>query len=301
MCDERVFANHDEFVRQMEAGALTRREFGVLSAGVGLAALWPEAAEAGSAALEVVGEEVVITTPDGQADCHFVRPTRGQHAGVILWPDAFGLRPTMRAMGRRLATSGYAVLVVNPYYRKTKAPFLPEGASFQDPPTRDKIMAMMATLSAATHAADANSFVDWLDAQPSVDRTRRIGTMGYCMGGPITLRTAAARPDRIGAAASFHGGRLVTADADSPHQSIPKMKAEFLIAISSDDDAQEPHVKGVLREAFDASGLAAEIEVYAGAMHGWCPPDMPVYDEEKAERAWSRLLALYGHALKAKG
>lgn len=301
MCDERAFADHDEFVRQ--SGALTRREFGVLSAGVGVAMLWPEFASAAgtsAAAAEVVGEEVVVTTPDGQADCHFVRPKSGKHPGVILWPDAFGLRTAMRQMGKRLAASGYAVLVVNPYYRKTKAPFLPEGASFADPETREKIMAMMGSLSAATHQADAKTFVDWLDAQPSVDRARRIGTMGYCMGGPITLRTAASRPDRIGAAASFHGGGLVTDKPDSPHRSIPQMKADFLIAIAANDDEQEPKVKDVLRETFAKNHLAAEVEVYAGALHGWCPPDMPVYDEEKAERAWSRLLALFASALAKK-
>jgi carboxymethylenebutenolidase len=293
MCDEKVFSDHDEFVRQ--SGEITRREFGALSAGLGLAVLWPESAAAG--ALEVADQEVIVTTPDGKADCYFVHPTTGKHPGVILWPDAFGLRTAMRQMGKRLATSGYSVLVVNPYYRKTKAPFLPEGASFADPETRNKIMAMMGTLSAATHRADAKAFVDYLDAQPSVDRARKIGTLGYCMGGPITLRTAAARPDRIGAAASFHGGGLVTDKEDSPHKLVPEMKASFLIAIAANDDEQEPHVKDVLRETFAKSGLDAEIEVYAGALHGWCPPDMPVYDEAKAERAWSRLLALFGRAL----
>ena len=293
MCDEKAFADHDEFVRQ--SGEITRWEFGVLSAGVGLAVLWPEVAAAG--AMQVVDQEVVFTTSDGQADCYFVHPATGKHPGVILWPDAFGLRTSMRQMGKRLATSGYSVLVVNPYYRKTKAPFLPEGASFADPETRAKIMAMMGTLSAATHRADAKTFVDYLDAQPSVDRARRIGTLGYCMGGPITLRTAAARPDRIGAAASFHGGGLVTDKQDSPHKLVPEMKASFLIAIAANDDEQEPRVKDVLREVFDKKHLDAEIEVYAGALHGWCPPDMPVYDEAKAEHAWSRLLALFGSAL----
>jgi len=294
MCDEKAFADHDAFVRT--AGELTRREFGVLSAGVGLAALWPGAVAAADA-LPVVEQEVVVTTPDGRADCYFVHPASGRHPGVILWPDAFGLRTAMRQMGKRLATSGYSVLVVNPYYRKTKAPFLPEGASFADPDTREKIMAMMGTLSAATHAADARAFVDYLDGMPSVDRGRKIGTLGYCMGGPITFRTAAARPDRIGAAASFHGGGLVTDKPDSPHKLVPTMKASVLVAIAANDDEQEPQAKDVLREAFAKSHLEAEIEVYAGALHGWCPPDMPVYDEAKAERAWSRLLVLFGRAL----
>jgi carboxymethylenebutenolidase len=301
MCDEKAFADHDAFLRQ--SGELTRREFGVLSAGVGLsatlsaglAALWPGAVAAADA-LPVVDGEFVVKTPDGQADCYFVHPASGKHPGVILWPDAFGLRASMRQMGKRLATSGYAVLVVNPYYRKTKAPFLPEGASFADPETRDKIMAMMGTLSAATHASDARAFVDHLDAQPSVDRSRKIGTFGYCMGGPITFRTAAARADRVGAAASFHGGGLVTDKPDSPHTLIPGMKASVLVAIAANDDEQEPEAKNVLRDAFAKHRLDAEIEVY-DALHGWCPPDMPVYDEAKAERAWSRLLALFGRAL----
>ncbi len=297
MCDERVFADQDEFVRR--SGELTRRELGMLSAGVGLAVLWPEAAEAAGAA-EVVGDDVVVTTPDGKADCYFVHPTSGKHPGVILWPDAFGLRNAMRQMGKRLATSGYSVLVVNPYYRKTKAPILPDGADFADPKTRDTIMSMMGSLSAKTHMADAKTFVDYLDAQPSVARDRKMGTMGYCMGGPITFRTAASRADRIGAAASFHGGRLVTEDEDSPHKLVPQMKASVLVAIASNDDEQEPKVKDILRETFAKNHLAAEIEVYAGALHGWCPPDMKVYDEEKAERAWSRLLVLFAGALQAK-
>lgn len=300
MCDERVFSEQDEFVRR--AGELTRRELGVLSAGVGLAVLWPEGLAAADAmgGLEVVGEDVVVTTADGKADCHFVHPASGKHPGVILWPDAFGLRTAMRQMGKRLATSGYAVLVVNPFYRKSKAPILPDGADFADPDTRDTIMSMMGSLSPQTHMADAKSFVDYLDAQPSVARDRKMGTMGYCMGGAITFRTAAARPDRVGALASFHGGNLVTDKDDSPHKLVAQMKANALIAIAANDDEAEPGAKDVLRETFAKNRLPAEIEVYAGAQHGWCPPDMRVYDEEKAEKAWSRLLVLFSGALQAK-
>lgn len=294
MCDEKAFSDHDAFLSARSE--LSRREFGVLSAGVGLSLLWPGFAAAESG-VPVVDAEVLVATPDGQADCYFVHPASGKHPGVILWPDAFGLRTAMRQMGKRLASAGHSVLVVNPYYRKTKAPFLPEGASFADPETREKIMAMMGTLSPTTHASDARAFVDHLDAQPSVDRSRKIGTLGYCMGGPITFRTAAARPDRVGAVASFHGGGLVTEKEDSPHRLIPAMKASFLVAIAANDDEQEPEAKNVLREAFAKHRLEAEVEVYAGALHGWCPPDMPVYDEAKAERAWSRLLVLFERAL----
>jgi len=291
MCDENTFADQDEY--QSRSGNLTRREFGVLSAGAGLSMLWPEPANAA----EVVGHDIEVETPDGRADCHFVHPSSGVHPGVIVWPDAFGLRPAMKEIGKRLATSGYSVLVVNPYYRNTKAPFLPEDADFADPDTRKTIMSMMATLTPETQSADAKAFVDHLDTQPVVDRDRKMGTMGYCMGGPITMRTAAARPDRIGAAASFHGGRLVTDGADSPHLLVPKMKAQYLFAIAENDDEQQPEAKDVLRDAFERSGLPAEIEVYAGALHGWCPPDSRVYNEAQAERAWSRLLALFEKAL----
>ena len=292
MCDENSLADQDEYQRRF--GSMTRREFGGLSVGAGLAILWPEAANAA----DVIGRDIEVETPEGKADCYFVHPSSGTHPGVLLWPDAFGLRPAMKQMGQRLAASGYSVLVVNPYYRSTKAPFLPEGADFGDVDTRKKIMAMMSTLTAQTHVTDANAFIAYLDTQPTVSRDRKMGTMGYCMGGPITMRTAAARPDRIGAAASFHGGRLVTDDADSPHLLVPKIRAQTLIAIAENDDEREPEVKNVLRNTFDQNDLKAEIEVYEGALHGWCPPDSRVYNEVQAERAWSRLLALLESALE---
>jgi len=292
MCDEKTFADQDEHERR--SYGVTRREFGGISLGAGLSLLWPEVANAA----EVVDGDIEVVTPDGKADCYFVRPSSGAHPGVLLWPDAFGLRPAMRQMGKRLATSGYSVLVVNPYYRSTKAPLFPTGADFADPETRKKIMSMMATLNAETHSTDAKAFIEYLDSQPAVDRDRKLGTMGYCMGGPITMRTAAARPDRIGAAASFHGGRLVTDAADSPHLLVPKIKAKTLFAIAENDDEREPEVKNVLRETYAKNGLAAEIEVYEGALHGWCPPDSRVYNEPQAERAWSQLLVLLESALK---
>jgi carboxymethylenebutenolidase len=293
MCDERTFAEQDEQVQP--AGALTRREFGLLSAGLGLSMLLP--APAGAA--EIAERDVEITTPDGKADAYLVHPASGTHPGVLIWPDAFGLRPAMRQIGKRLAQSGYSVLVVNPYYRKARAPVFPEGADFADPKIREKVMSMMGTLSAQTHTTDAKAFVDHLDGQKSVARDRKLGTTGYCMGGPITMRTAAARPDRIGAAASFHGGRLVTKDPDSPHLLVPRMKAQYLFAIAANDDEAEPDVKNVLRETFEKAMLPAEIEVYPGTLHGWCPPDSPVYNQAAAERAWSRLLALFERALAA--
>ncbi len=139
----------------------------------------------------------------------------------------------------------------------------------------------------------------FLDAQAAVDTNRPIGTTGYCMGGPITMRASAAVPGRIGAGASFHGGRLVTDDPASPHKLVPGMRAQFLFAIADNDDEREPDSKNALRKAFDEANLDAEIEVYKGALHGWCPPDSRVYNEVQAERAWSRLLALFDRALQA--
>ena len=158
-------------------------------------------------------------------------------------------------------------------------------------------MPLMRSLNADTNVTDAKAFVSFLDSQSSVDKGRKMGTMGYCMGGPITMRTAAAIPDRIGAGASFHGGGLVTDGPDSPHLLVEKMTAHYLFAIAENDDQRQPEAKDVLRETFEAAGLPAEIEVYEGAMHGWCPPDTPVYHEAQAERAWSRLLALFERAL----
>ena len=291
MCDKRTLRDEEEYLRR--SGNLTRREFGALSAGAGLAMLLPRAA----AALEVTAADVEVSTPDGTADCHFVHPTSGAHPGVLIWPDALGLRPAFEQMGRRLAESGYAVLVVNPYYRTERAPVLPEGASFRDEATRKKIFPLMRSLTPETNVTDARAFVGFLDSQDSVAGDRNMGTMGYCMGGSMTMRTAAALPDRIGAGASFHGGRLVTDTPDSPHLLVDKMRAHYLFAIAENDDQKDPKAKTVLREAFAGAGLPAEIEVYAGTLHGWCPPDSAVYHEAQAERAWSRLLALFETAL----
>ncbi len=287
MCDERTAADTVEHLRGKK---LTRREFGAVSAGAGLAMFWPRAANA----QDVTASEIDVTTPDGVADCHFVHPASGAHPGVLIWPDAFGLRPAKRQMARRLAESGYSVLVVNQYYRSQRAPIV---STTNFGAERDTLLPLMGTLSADTHMSDARAFVSFLDDQASVDSNRKMGTMGYCMGGPITMRTAAAVPDRVGAGASFHGGGLVTDQPDSPHLLVPQMTAHYLFAIAENDDQNDPEAKNVLRETFDTAGLPAEIEVYEGALHGWCPPDTQVYHEAQAERAWSRLLALFERAL----
>ena len=293
MCDERTLRDEEDHLRRSGNLSLSRREFGALSVGTGLAMLLPRAA----IALDVTAADVEVPTPDGTADGHFVRPSSGAHPGVLIWPDALGLRPAFEQMGRRLAESGYAVLVVNPYYRTVRAPVLPEGASFRDEATRKKIFPLMRSLSPETNVTDARAFVGFLDAQDAVAGDRKMGTTGYCMGGSMTMRTAAAFPERIGAGASFHGGRLVTDAPDSPHRLVDRMRAHYLFAIAENDDQKDPQAKTALRDAFDAAGLPAEIEVYAGTLHGWCPPDSAVYHEPQAERAWSRLLALFETAL----
>jgi carboxymethylenebutenolidase len=222
-----------------------------------------------------------------------VHPASGTAPGVLVWPDIFGLRPAFRQMGKRLAESGYSVLVVNPFYRAQKAPTAANGAATP----LQELMPLARALTETTQMTDAKAFMAWLDQQASVAKNRKMGTQGYCMGGPMALRTAAAVPDRVGAVASFHGAGLVTNTPNSPHLQAAKSKAQFLIAIATNDDARSPKDKDELKETFAKANLAAEIEVYAGAAHGWCPPDTQVYNEQQAEKAWSRLLALYGKAL----
>ena len=286
MCEQDQFEKDRQ---EYEArGFVTRRQFGVL-VGAGIAMMLPRVANA----VAVTESDVTVTTPDGSADCYFVHPASGAAAGVLIWPDIFGLRPAFRQMGKRLAESGYSVLVVNPFYRVKKAPTAEKGGATPI----DEVRPLAKGLSETTHMADAKAFIGWLDKQSSVAKNRKVGTQGYCMGGPIAFRTAAAVPDRVGAVASFHGGGLVTDVPNSPHLQAARTKAQFLIAIAENDDKRSPTDKDVLKETFAKANLPAEIEVYAGAAHGWCPPDSQVYNEPQAEKAWSRLLAMYGKAL----
>ena len=272
------------------AKEITRRQFGAGTAASGLAVLLNRPANAQA----VTESSVEVKTPDGVADCFYVHPASGSHPGVLIWPDAFGLRPAMRQMAKRLAESGYSVLVANQYYRSQKAPIV-SSTNFAE--VRETVRPLMASLNPETNVTDAKAFVSFLVSQSAVDGSRKMGTMGYCMGGPMTMRTAAAVPDRIGAGASFHGGGLVTERPDSPHLLVSKMRAHYLFAIAENDDTRQPDAKDVLREVFAEAGLPAEIEVYEGAQHGWCPPDTQVYNEAQAERAWGRLLALFERAL----
>lgn len=281
MCDQ------DHFEEDLKK--YSRREMGALAAvGVGAAMMLPRTVNAA----EVKESDVSIKTPDGECDAYFVTPDSGAHAAVLVWPDIFGLRPAFRQMGKRLAESGYSVLVVNPFYRTMKAPTAKNGANTPIP----EVIPLARSLNARTHTADAKAFIAWLDAQPQVDKNKKIGTTGYCMGGPIVIRTAAAVPNRVGAGGTFHGGGLVTKAPDSPHLLIPQMKAQFLIAIAENDDKRDPDSKGVLKDAFAQAKLPAEIEVYP-AGHGWCPPDTRVYNQEQSEKAWGRMLALFERTL----
>jgi len=296
-------ADEQNQVPSVEASTdLSRREFVTLSVAAGLAV----AAGSGSAAeLPVVEKPVDVKTTDGACDCMFIHPTTGSHPGVIIWPDAGGLRPSMRDIGKRIAAEGYSVLVPNPFYRLAKAPVYETFANvnFQNPADMAKLRPLMASINAAGAAEkDAAAFVAFLDAQPQVNKAKKIGTQGYCMGGALVMKTAAAVPDRIGAGASFHGGGLVTNNPDSPHLLASKIKARMYFGVASNDDARQPDAKDKLREAFAAAKVPAEVEVYQ-SLHGWCVADMPlsdgkpIYNKPDAEKAWTKLVALYKAAL----
>jgi len=281
---------------------LSRRDFLALSVAAGLAAA---AGSTLAAAQQVVETDVTIKMPDGTCDAAFIHPPSGSHPGVLIWADAFGLRPAMRDIGKRIAAEGYSVLVPNPFYRVAKAPVFDNPSSFdyQNQADMAKLKPLMASVNAPGAAEkDAVAYIAFLDAQSQINKAKKIGTQGYCMGGPLVVKTAAALPDRVGAGASFHGGGLVTDKPDSPHLLAPKIKARMYFAIASNDDQRQPDAKDKLREAFAAAKVPAEIEVYP-ARHGWCVPDMPtengapIYSRPEAERAWSKLVALYKMAL----
>jgi carboxymethylenebutenolidase len=286
MCEQDQFEkDRQEFEKR---GQVTRRQFGILLS-AGMAMILPSVVNAA----EVTESEVTISTPDGVADCYFVHPTKGAAPAVIIWPDIFGLRPAFKKMAKRLAESGYSVLVVNPFYRSKKAADMVGGTTVPIAELRP----LASALNETTAANDAKALIEWLDRQPSVSKKHRIGTQGYCMGGSIAFRTAAAVPERVGAVASFHGGGLVNDKPTSPHQIALTTKAHYLVAIAENDDKRSPKDKDVLKETFEKAGMHAEVEVYSGAAHGWCPPDSAVYNEPLAEKAWARLLELYKNAL----
>jgi len=287
MCDQDTQKDVEEYLRRHPE--MKRRDFAKLAGSAGLAMMFPPLANAQS----VTEIDVEIETPDGVADCYFVYPSLGAHAAVLVWPDILALRPAFRAMGKRLARAGYAVLTPNPFYRDARSPVVGYGASFGDPETRNHVLSMARNLNADTHFTDARSFVAWLDQQDAVDTGKGIGTTGYCMGGPMVMRTVAAVPDRLAAGATFHGGGLATAAGDSPHLLIPDTNAAMLHCVAENDDASDPDAKVTLREAYAAANKSAEIEVYDDTLHGWCAIDSQVYHQDQAERAWGRLLNLF--------
>jgi carboxymethylenebutenolidase len=294
----------DKASNEEPSNDLSRRDLVVLSLATALTVTAASATAAGAA--DVVETNVEVKTPDGTCDAAFIHPAKGAHAGVLIWPDAFGLRPAMRDFAKRLAADGYSVLVPNPYYRASPASGIDLNTktfSFQNQDDMARLRKFMGGLQAPGAAEkDAVAYIAFLDAQKQVDKKKKIGTQGYCMGGPLVFKTAAAVPDRVGAGASFHGGGLVTDQPNSPHLLIPKMKAHMYVGIASNDDARQPDAKDKLKEAFASAKVPAEIEVYQG-LHGWCVPDMPlqngkpIYDKPDAEKAWSKLMALYKAAL----
>jgi carboxymethylenebutenolidase len=222
---------------------------------------------------------------------------KGDWPAVLIWPDILGLRPVFRELGRRLAAQGYTVLVPNPFYRSKRAPVVEGTFDFGNPADRAMVFALRGAMSDAGIDSDSTAYLKFLDAQPQTNRRRKAGVHGYCMGGPLSFRTAAAVPERIGAVASFHGAGLVSAEPSSPHLLIGKTKAEFLVAVAKNDDAKEPAAKETLQATFKAAGRPATVEVYQ-ANHGWCVFGGQSYDEPEAERAWAALGKLYASTLK---
>ncbi|HTS49767.1 MAG TPA: dienelactone hydrolase family protein [Bryobacteraceae bacterium] len=285
----------DDIRDQKKNEDASRRDFVTGFVAAGLAS----AGSVSGAGMPVKMTDVEIKTPDGICDAAFIHPTSGSHPGVIIWPDAFGLRPSFREIGKRIASEGYSVLVPNPFYRVSKSPQYEDASnfSFSSQADRAKLQPLMNSIGAAGACEkDAVAFVEFLDKQKQVNKSKKIGTQGYCMGGPLVVRTCAAVPDRLGAGGSFHGGGLVTDKPDSPHLLASKINAHMYFGIAANDDERQPDAKDKLREAF---GPKAEIEVYSASLHGWCVPDMPkqdgkpIYNKPDAERAWAKLVALY--------
>jgi carboxymethylenebutenolidase len=286
MCDDDIHQGliHDPTVSRRAFGLMT-----VVAAGV---------AGAARAAAPVVEKDVEIKTPDGTADAALYYPEgKGSWPAVVVWPDVVSLRPVFRDMGRRLAAEGYVVLVPNLYYRAKKAPVVEGSFNFAVPEDRAKLTPLRATVTPEGTDRDAVAYLAFLDSLPQTNKKKKVGTQGYCMGGPLAFRTAAAVSSRVGAVASFHGGGLVTDAPTSPHLTLPQSKSEYLVAIADNDDKQDPTVKDKLKAALDAAKRPNKIEVYTGAAHGWTVKGSQVYNEPAAEKAWAELLAIYKRAL----
>jgi carboxymethylenebutenolidase len=247
-----------------------------------------------AAQANVVEKDVNVPMASGVSDSALFYPEgKGPWPAVLVWTDILGLRPVFREMGRRLAAEGYVVLVPNPFYRSAKAPIVDGAFDFSKPEDRAKVMPMAAALTADANISDAKAYTTFLDQQPQTDKNKKMAVQGYCMGGPLTFRTAATVSNRIGAAATFHGGGLVTDKPDSPHLMIAQMRAEVLCCVADNDDKRDPTAKDKLKEAFAAAHLKATVEVFEGCNHGWTVRGSQVYNEEGAERAWAEGAALY--------
>lgn len=288
MCDD-LTAIEEEAALAREG--IDRRGFASLGA-MGLAALAAPLGAATRGGRALAEQMVTITTPAGQLDAFFVHPAKGRHPAVILWPDIAGLREAYKVMARRLAADGHAVLVLNQYFRSAPAPHFDAITQWRTPEGQAKLRPMLPLLTPDAVMMDARAAAAWLDRQRAVDKRRGIGAAGYCQGGPFTVRAAFAVPNRIRAAASFHGGGLVTDKPDSPHRLMKDTKAGFLFAIARNDDQRAPGDKDALRAAAAEAGRPAEVEVYP-ADHGWCTIDAPVFDKVQADKAWGRMLALF--------
>ncbi|WP_296045837.1 dienelactone hydrolase family protein [uncultured Alteromonas sp.] len=292
MCDNST----EQDIQRVTAhgGTINRRQFNQLLALGTLSAVMPQFAVADES---IMHQEVTVKTPDGMADCLFTAPKTGTHPAIVMWPDIKGRRAAFDVMGQRLAAQGYAVLVVNPFYRDTSGAALPKGVEFPSPEAWQTLSPMREKLTQQAVVSDAQAFFAFLDEQSSVDAKRQGALMGYCMSGAFTMFAAAAMPGRIGAIASFHGGGLATDKADSPHHTVAQSDALALHAIAENDNERSPQMQPLLKEAYQAAGLTAHIEVYAETLHGWTPPDSRVYNEKQAERAWQQTLALFNQAL----
>jgi len=281
MCDNDI---HQGLV---EDWSVSRRAFVAAGLAAGLAT------SANAAVAKVTEKNVTVTTPDGKSDAALFHPAgKGPWPAVLMWPDIMGLRPVFREMGRRLAAEGYVVLVPNPFYRSKASPVVEGAFDFNNPESRKLLMGYRAAMTDEGVDKDAIAYLGFLDAQPQTAKRKKAGVQGYCMGGPLSFRTAAAVPGRIGAVGSFHGGGLATDTPASPHLLIPKTNAAYLVAVAQNDDARQPAVKDVLKQAFAAAKKSAIVEVYP-ADHGWCVPGSQAYNEASAERAWAELSKIY--------
>lgn len=279
---------------EARGGSVSRRDFAVAA---GAAVSVASVATPALAQQAVTETDVNIKTADGVCDAVVFHPTKaGKYPAAIIIPDALGLRPAFRDIGRKLAAEGYTVLVPNVFYRTRKAPVLDGAFDFANPADRAKLTDLRAPMTIAATTRDSDAYIDFMDAHPRVNKAAKIGVSGHCMGGALAMRAAASKPDRVGATVSFHGGGLVTKDADSPHLLVPKIKAKGYFGIADPDDKADPEAKVGLKAAYDAVGRPAKIEVYQGALHGWTV-EGAAYNQAAAERAYGEQLALYKTAL----